>query len=147
MVLVEMIDHYYYKINPDLTSPEDQVFGALSCLTERRHPPWQQPVPITQSSWHQCVCVRVSRVISADLDCVPQTTAEPWHSVSRVYVCVRAHAALLPRWLNYEAFAAVVMASSAFGNMSFYFCLGPNIQFAEGSQTIHDLFKKGKMRK
>ena len=59
-----------------------------------------------------------------------------------VCVCVCAHTPLLPRLLNYEAFTAVVMASSAFGNMSFYFCLGPNIQFEEGSQTIHDLSKK-----
>lgn len=60
----------------------------------------------------------------------------------RLLVC--AHTALLPRLLNYEAFAGVVMASSALGNMSSYFCLGPNIQFEEGSQTIHDLFKKSK---
>ena len=60
--------------------------------------------------------------------------------------CVCAHTALLPRLLNYEAFSAVVIASSAFGNMSFYFCLGPNIQFEEGSQTIHDLFKKSNGR-
>ena len=63
---------------------------------------------------------------------------------THMYVCTlaRAQATLLLRLLNYEAFRAVVMAPSALGNMSFYFCLGPNIQFEESSQTIYDLFKR-----
>lgn len=93
-----------------------------------------------------CVCHVLSGLISVWKECVPLTIAGLWDLVPvwvcSTYVCVCAHTPLLPRLLNYEAFTAVVMASSAFGNMSFYFCLGPNIQFEEGSQTIHGLFKK-----
>lgn len=83
-----------------------------------------------------CVCVGV---ISVDQECEPQTIAGIWDLAC---VCAHAPTALLPRWLNYEAFVSVVMASSAFGNMSFYFRRGAIIQFKESWQTIHDLFKK-----
>lgn len=135
--------------------------SASSCFAEGRYPLCayeKQPVPsythhdisvinVTPVCVRACVCL-----------CLCCTCYRRWSGVcfsnnslgyeTWVYVSVRAcllvcaHTALLPRWLNYEAFTAVVMASSAFGNMSFYFRLGPNIQFEEGSQTIHDLFKK-----
>lgn len=99
-----------------------------------------------------CVCVSVCAHVRLCCTCYCHRSGvcfsnnspgyETWCMWVRACLLVCAHTALLPRWLNYEAFTAVVMASSAFGNMSFYFRLGPNIQFEEGSQTIHDLFKK-----
>lgn len=90
----------------------------------------------------------VSRVIGADEHVQRACTSNNrgYEAVFAAHTCVCplacTHTALLLRLLNYEAFGAVVMAPSAFGNMSFYFCLGPNIQFEKGSQTIHDLFKR-----
>lgn len=93
--------------------------------------------------------VRVSRVIRADEHVQRACTSNNrvvrrcvWSTYMRVCPLACTHTALLLRLLNYEAFGAVVMAPSAFGNMSFYFRLGPNIQFEESSQTIHDLFKR-----
>lgn len=102
-----------------------------------------------KSSLHPSARVRVSRVIRADEHVQRACTSNNrvvrrcvWSTYMRVCPLACTHTALLLRLLNYEAFGAVVMAPSAFGNMSFYFRLGPNIQFEESSQTIHDLFKR-----
>lgn len=122
----------------------DRLFVSLPCYVWQRsfHLRALERLPVPSYSHHDISVINISVcvwVISVDQECEPQTIAGIWDLAC---VCAHAPTALLPRWLNYEAFVSVVMASSAFGNMSFYFRRGAIIQYKESWQTIHDLFKK-----